>query len=238
MTFFALIRNAHVNLATNKLVLPAEDVATFLNTIELGNELKRLVEESAESIKLQEQRGFEVGYEEGKTEGKVAAQKELAEKLMSLSRSAAYHRENLRASVVKLAIQVVRKVAGEIGAPEVVAGLADVAAKELVPDVSLCVRVHPAAVDKVSAQLEISLSNNAGQPVYFDVRADESLDQFDCIIDTPFGSTIASLEDQLNRLEASIKQAHHELSPIEACKVNDMGNSSLNNNLPHAEAEQ
>lgn len=238
MIFFALIRNTHVNLVTNKLVLQPEDVPTFLTAIELSNELKRLIDESAEHIKLEEQRGFEVGYEEGKTEGQLAAQKEFSEKLISLSKAAAYHHENLRASVVKLAIQVVRKIAGEIGAPQIVAGIADSAAKELVSDVSLCVRVHPSSVDKVSTQLEKTMSTHTGQPIYLDVREDDSLDQFDCIIDTPFGSTIASLGDQLKRLEAVFEQTGHKHGSIDAGKPEGLDTVSSNDGPPYGEVEK
>jgi flagellar biosynthesis/type III secretory pathway protein FliH len=198
MTFVALVRDPSVSFATDQLILRAEEVQTLASAVDIGQRLVRLLAESEQQLALARQVAVDEGHVVGKEAGLLAARDEVAARLTAMALAAHHQRLALQGSMARLAIQVVRKLAGEIGAPEMVAGLAQTAAADLLPETSLTLRVHPSVVDAVSARMGAA---HAGKSLHVEVRADDALDLFDCILDTAFGTTIAGLEDQLKCLE-------------------------------------
>ncbi len=204
MTFIALVRDTSVSLATDEQVLAAEDVQALASAVEVGRRLAQLLEQSGQAIAAARRDAFEKGHAAGKAAGLLAARDEVAAELTGMAVEAQRQRMALQGAVARLAIQVVRKLAGEVGAPEMVAGLAQTAAADLLPAVSLTLRVSPPVVETVRARLDAAQSTQSGKPLHVEVRADETLSPFDCVLDTTCGTTIAGLDAQLARLEAAL----------------------------------
>lgn len=213
MTFVALVRDTSVSLATDEQVLAAADVQALASAVDMGRRLTQLLEQSEQAIASARQDAFEKGHAAGKAAGLLAARDDVAAELTSLAVEAQRQRMALQGSVARLAIQVVRKLAGEVGAPEMVAGLAQTAAADLLPGVSLTLRVYPSAVDAVRTRLDTARSASSGKPLHVEVHADDTLNPFDCILDTACGTTIAGLDAQLARLEAALAGSTETVVP-------------------------
>lgn len=217
MTFVALIRDASVNLATDQLVLRAEEVQALTHAVDIGQRLARLLAESEQRLAVVRQVACDEGHAAGKEAGLLAARDEVATELTAMASAAHHQRLALQGSVTRLAIQVVRKLAGEVGASEMVAGLAQTAAADLLSGVSLTLRVHPSVVDAVRVRMDIYAATRAAHPgrlLHVEIRADAVLDPFDCILDTALGTTIAGLEDQLKRLETVLDGKSRTVTPV------------------------
>jgi len=198
MTFIALLHDPVITLATDQLVLRADEVQPVRDAVQLAERVTQHLEETEEQLNLARQRAHDEGYAAGKAAGLQAGREEIAGELTTLMAAAYQQRLALQGSVARLAIQVVRKVAGEIGATEIVAGLAQTAAGELASGTSLRLWVHPTVVESVRARLNSATEANA---LHVEIRADETLDPFDCTLSTDCGETVAGLDDQLKRLE-------------------------------------
>lgn len=210
MTFVALVRDTSISLVTDEQVLAAADVQALASAVDMGCRLTQLLEQSKQAITSARQDAFEKGHAAGKAAGLLAARDDVAAELTSLAVEAQRQRMALQGSVARLAIQVVRKLAGEVGAPEMVAGLVQTAAADLSPGVSLTLRVYPSVVDAVRTRLDTAPS---GKPLHVEVHADDTLNPFDCILDTACGTTIAGLDAQLKRLEAALAGKAKTVAP-------------------------
>ena len=134
------------------------------------------------------------GYAAGLAAGREAAALEAAAGLKVLQTALKEERERLRASVGRLALDVVRRIAAELGPDATVAALAQRAVREVLPEQPLTVRVHPDCAGTVSARLW-----PLGATI--EVQGDPALSATDCVLETPQGKTVASLETQLSALE-------------------------------------
>ena len=204
MTFVALVCDSSVNLSSDELVLGAKHVLALDSAVDVGRYLTQLLEQSGQEISEAKQRAFDEGHSAGKAAGLLAARDDMAAELTAMALDAHHQRIALQGSVARLAIQVVRKLAGEIGASEMVAGLAQTAASDLLPGASLTLWVHPSLVDVVRARLSATQSAHPDKSLHVEICADDTLDLFDCTLDTACGTIIAGLDAQLKCLETAL----------------------------------
>lgn len=217
MTFVALIRHPVVGVATDQWVLRADDVEALDSALAVGRRLSRLLDDSEQMLRAAKERAVDEGHAAGKAAGLNAAREEVATELTAMASAAHHQRLALQGSVARLAIQVVRKLAGEVGAPEMVAGLAQTAAADLLPGASLItLLVHPSVADAVKARLSAAQSARPNKPLHVEIRTDDAMDPFDCTLDTAFGTTIAGLDAQLGRLERVLRGESQITTPAEA----------------------
>ena len=137
--------------------------------------------------------GHTAGLAAGYGEGRAAAMAEVSAELLALTGRADADRARLRNDVSQLALEVVRRIAGEIGEADTVAALAGRAAADLLPDAIATVRVRPEALDATASRL----AGNRGLTII----ADPALAFGDCLIETPLGISHAGLDIQLAAVE-------------------------------------
>lgn len=133
--------------------------------------------------------GFAAGHVEGRAAGEVS----IREELLRLAQEDAVRAGAQRADLAKLALEVVRRIAGTIGAPDVIAGIAAQAAAHVAPETAATVRVHSDAVVATTRRL-------AGLR-HITVEADDTLAPDDCVLATPLGRMHAGLDTQIAQLE-------------------------------------
>lgn len=137
--------------------------------------------------------GYDAGFAEGREAGLAAGRAEMSAELFRLSMrdgEAAAARED---EIARLALAVVRRIAGSVGESDIVAGLAAQAVTVLSPDTAATLRVAPAAVAAVNARL--------ADVAHLAIEADDKLGPTDCVIETRLGRTDAGLETQLTQIE-------------------------------------
>jgi len=132
----------------------------------------------------------EAGFEQGRRDGERVAAERLTEVVARITRDQQVQQQAARDAVGALALAVVQKLASSLGASEVVPKLVEQAVIELLPQRSTRVRVGPEAMEATRERLaKLGLSA--------DVRADETLGAFDCVIDSVTGQHVVSLDSQL-----------------------------------------
>jgi type III secretion protein L len=205
VSYLALFLTEDATVATERRVLPASEWRRFGEARELVAAMhqQRVVALAEQATAAQRARTD--GYTRGYAEGTRRAADELAQRQLQLQARADRERDVLRrqteASVGVLALEIVRKLAGELPAGELVARLAREAVRQLVDDEPATIVVHPAVAADVRERCEHDAG--AGRPLTVTVDEDSALDPLDCRIVTRAGTTLAGLETQLRRLEAA-----------------------------------
>ena len=193
MTNFLLLHaDRDTSLLVDDPIVPAGDVARFGEIAALLDAAAALRRDADSAYHVAREEARAGGYAEGERAGRAAGEAAIRDELLRLAQADAARGEAQRADLARLALEVVRRIAGELGA-DVVAGIATRAAQDIAPNAHATIRVHPDAVDATRTRLE------AGGKLA--IVGDASLDAADCIIETPLGRTHAGLETQLAHLQ-------------------------------------
>lgn len=204
MNYVMLFKGQNLMAASEQLVIPATEIKAIQNVAELGCKLNLLLEEEQSRTEAAEQEGYKKGYQQGREDGLQQALDDMSARLTELAALVDHRHRELRASVARIAVQIVRKIAAEVGAGEMVISLAETASQELVPSETLVVKVHPRNLEKVAEGLQLP-SGATARHKHLVVRADDTLDMYDCVLQAEYGSVIAGLEVQLEKLETVLK---------------------------------
>jgi type III secretion protein L len=197
MTFLALHRGQHTSLATDELWLSADDLSRTADAAAL---LQRLEQQFA--ARQSEQRDAlaqarEAGHAQGRAQALASVAPRLLDAWDQAARSAQADVQALREMVSALALRVTERLAQDLAPADVVSALARRASEELLPDTTAVLRVHP---DVALAVRERMGAHGTPKAAMLDVRADATLDPLDCVFETPAGTLLAGLRDQLSQV--------------------------------------
>lgn len=194
MTYLLIASAPGAALLTDQPVIPREDAAQ----IETAAELVALAQARLAVVEdyrtAQGQAGHAEGFSAGYEEGRALAAREAAEIVARLHGEMEAARAQMRSATGRLALDVVRRIATELGPEATLAALTERAVRDVLPDAPITVHVAPASVGAVTTRLW-----PIGVPI--EVQSDETLAPGDCIIETAAGRSHAGLEVQLAALE-------------------------------------
>lgn len=202
MSYVLIHRDPATTLLADDPVIPKRDVGRLKDGLGLLERLRSLGEAAETRIKERGEAAHETGWSRGYQEGAAEARREYAELFTTLERAATRDHEESRRQSVVLALEVVRRIAGEVGENEFLSAIAEKAVHDLVPDGAVLVRVHPDRLDAVRSKL-------AGQGARLEIEADDALGPTDCVLVSSFGRIEAGLETQLAALEHAFREAGH-----------------------------
>jgi type III secretion system HrpE/YscL family protein len=212
MSFVLWQRGRDTGIASTRLVLRAAEVPLLTDAQALRDRLEALCAEQSQRVDAACEEARERGHALGLEQGMAAGRDEIAAGLAGLVRTADQERIKLRSQVAALALQVARKLMGELADDERLLALADTAARDLVPGSTLTLVVHPSHVDAMRTRLS-AMARHAGErgapAPAFELRADPTCAPDACRIETEFGSVDASLNAQLARLAQAWGVAEH-----------------------------
>jgi type III secretion protein L len=193
MSFLILHADRLATAIADDPLVPAADVGSVQDALALLAEAGDLARGAEEALQAARETARVEGYAAGREEGLAAAESERHAELFRIAlRDSQLQRERQK-DIARLALEVVRRIAGELDSGTMVAGLAERAAAQLAPDSVAVVRVAPTAIEPVRARLD----GRTG----LSVEADPSLEEHDCVIETSLGRTHAGLETQLAQIE-------------------------------------
>ncbi|MDT8757384.1 hypothetical protein MZO42_01610 [Sphingomonas psychrotolerans] len=193
MSFLLLHADRLATALADDPLVPAADVGRVQDALALLAEAGDLRRGAQDAIDAAREAARAEGFATGREQGLAAAETERQAELFRIAlRDSELQRERQK-DIARLALEVVRRIAGEIDDGAMVAGLAERAAAQLAPDSAAVVRVAPAAVEAVRARLD-------GRPG-LTVEADPVLQGQDCVIETALGRTHAGLDTQLAQIE-------------------------------------
>jgi flagellar biosynthesis/type III secretory pathway protein FliH len=189
-------------IASPRLVMRAAEVPLLADAQTLRERLQALHDERAAQLNAARAEAHASGLAQGLDHGRLAARAELAAALTEMSTTAAQRHEQLREQVAALALQVARKLMGNLALPEQLVALADTAARDTMPAQNLTLVVHPDQIDAVRTRLDMQAATEDSPLVAlkFELRADAGCALDACRLETELGSVDASLDAQLQRL--------------------------------------
>jgi type III secretion protein L len=190
---YLIAANSAATLVTDDAVIPAREIAALRSASETLTAAASLRDAVVAERDAATAAATAAGYAAGHAAGREAAAAEARAALFDLTLRAADERGRARADVSRLALEVVRRIAGEIGDAATVAALADRAAAELLPDTVAVVRVAPEAREPTADRLQAYPG--------LTVLGDAALGATDCVIETPLGASHAGLDVQLAAVE-------------------------------------
>lgn len=204
MSFLLWHRDRKVGVASTRVVLRASEVPLFADAQALRDRLEHLEAEASQRIADAREEARASGYLQGREEGAQQARAEVAATIVELTRAAAQERARLGGEIAALALQVVRKLLGQLPADGVLAALAETAARDMLPTQMLTLFVHPDQCEAVRARLAATSDATPDAPTpRFEVQADPACVPGACRIETEHGTVDASLEAQLARLASA-----------------------------------
>ena len=194
MANLTFLRNKNFTLMSDSLVYEPEELNTLQNILEQASQVHQLINNEKQEIEQAAEKGYNDGYDKGQSAGYEAALEHIATKLVSLAKEANAARSELRESAGDIALQIVDKIAGEIGPKDTVKALALSASKQMTPFETIVLRVHP---DNQESLLHELVESEGANSKIVEVVADPGLGEQDCVLETEHGHIKAGLQTQL-----------------------------------------
>lgn len=190
MSFVLIRADAAATLMRDDPLVRAADVPVLGDVQRLLADAQSLREDARAASEKAGEAARDEGYAAGHAEGLAAGAALVREELLRLAQADAARAEAQRTDLARLGLEVVRRIAADLGPADMVAALAERAAAAIAPDSQLTVRVPPAALDATRARLGAGVA----------VEPDPTLGATDCVLSTPLGEVRAGLETQLAQL--------------------------------------
>jgi type III secretion protein L len=190
MSFVLIRADAAATLMRDDPIVRAADVPVLGDVQRLLADAQALREDARAASVQAGEAARDEGYAAGHAEGLAAGAALVREELLRLAQADVARAEAQRTDLARLGLEVVRRIAADLGPADMVAALAEKAAAAIAPDSQLTVRVPAAALDATRARLGAGVA----------VEPDETLSATDCVLSTPLGEVRAGLETQLAQL--------------------------------------
>lgn len=186
--------NRSMQIAATGKVVPPGEVAQFRDALECATSLGQLLASERKRIDDARTEAQLQGFEAGSARAFEELGQEFASSVARLAGEFEAHQAAARQAVTTLALAIVRKVVPTLGADVVVPGLLQHALSSFVDERPLRARVHPSAVETIVRKL-------SELDVVLPVMGDDTLNPYDCVLDTAHGRLVASLDEQLDAIE-------------------------------------
>lgn len=197
---FTLIKNEKISLLTDNAVIPKAEMPQMETLFDAGSQLNETLLGAEAQLRASIRKGYEKGFVTGRKRGHEQSRKDVNQFMTKLATDASIQQKKLEENVALLAMQVVRKIAENLGSADTVAALAETAARQLVGSSRMTVYVHHTALPEVEKRFAEKIRTGAS----LDIRCDDTVGVFDCLIETQFGTTVASLDAQLDSLQKAL----------------------------------
>lgn len=195
MNYLTLFNHEHGFVATRQKVFSADELTSLQSVTGLVQELGERIAEQKTLSEQARERGFDEGWQQGAQQAREEAESHLLARLHQLDEQLEAEKERIRAACAILAVDMVRRIAGNIDTDRWLLAQAEQAAEQLLDHGELVLRVHPDHADAVNARLQASEATRITR-----VQADEGLSLQGCTLDSPVGQVKVDLDTQLDSL--------------------------------------
>lgn len=192
MSFTLLAADRVATLLADDPVVPAAEIPPLRDALALLAAARDLHDTRAAAVEAATAEGRAAGRAEGYRDGCAAGEEAAAALLADIAARERRHDAARAQEIARLALEVVRRIAGEVGPADTVAALAARAADAVAAPADLIVRVAPSALTATQARL--------GGRTGLRIVADPALDPLDCVVETPLGRARAGLATQLAQI--------------------------------------
>ena len=190
------------HLLPDRKVIPAEEYQTFLDGEGIIAAAKAEAAKILEQAKADHEAQKIEGYEQGLLEGRM----EMAERMVDSVANAVDYFGSLESRIVDIVMKALRKILGDMDQRDRIVQLVQHALSVARNQAKVTLRVSKSDLETVQSRLnEIMRPYPAIQ--FIDVLADVRLESGGCIMETDMGVVDASIDIQLNAIEASLKKS-------------------------------
>ena len=200
MTFISLFSDKHGFAATDQRVFKAEELQPLLQITDLVSQLterlaaQRTIEEKACSDAMQQ------GHAKGIENGQAEARLQFAESLKVLHDNQRIALQEMQDNCAELAVEIVRKIAGQVKSDEWLLAQARQAALTLIDQPTVKLRVHSGQAEAIKARLDnLEISS---REIIDQVIGDDAVPEDACILETGHGQVQVDLDTQLSSVLA------------------------------------
>ena len=212
-----LYRDAELTLATTEPVLPPDQLAPLQDALALAERLSALLARQQSALVAAEAEaraaGDAAGYLAGQARAQAEAAATLADSLSHIAAEQAAQRDELRQALIALASGMVRRMAADLAPAEVLAALAERAFDHVVPPQPVRLKLPPALVEPVRAELA-----RRELPLPVQCAPDAQLHGLQCTIESQAGVLIAGLNEVLARTAQSLELSQRAHAAPEAVR--------------------
>ena len=202
MSLVVLHHSDTLTLASSQRVIAANKLGTLHTMLEQAQSLSDVATAAESRISDSEsqarEQGHKEGFQAGKEQGLLAAQKEVAAELLELNAAQAL----LQQQSTTMAFDIVRKLAATLDPAELLSALAITAAQSCDPDEQLVLRVHASYREVVAEKLAAAPSEISHR--FTHVVGDAAIDTKACIIESSASRVLADLDTQTGLLEEQL----------------------------------
>ena len=199
----ALHHGEDITIATTSPVVPADQVQALDSALKLAQTVSQLHEQREALVNDAREHAQLEGHEAGFAQGCAAAQTDvergLGNSLDQLLRAQTTQRQELKSAVVALATAMVQQTLADLGPAVVMPALLARNFEGLVPAQIIRIRMAPATLAVVRAQVEAN-----HQHLQLQWIAQEALSPWACEVETDSGRMLLGLQDVLGNLSQSL----------------------------------
>ena len=195
MTFISLFSDEHGFVATNQRVFSPEELSSVDRVVDQANRLEQQLVEHDSVVNAATAKAAENGYRDAYAKAEADAGEKLAQKLRQLHEAHVEELKAVRNDCANLAVEIVRRVAGNTDPLAWIQAQAELAASELVDEPTLKLRVNSCHTDALKQRLTASESSSI-----LTVVADDTLSPDACELETTSGRIDIGLDTQLSSI--------------------------------------
>ncbi|MCK5917813.1 MAG: type III secretion system stator protein SctL [Cocleimonas sp.] len=199
MSNFIKIKSLETDLKSGERIIKAHDYAHFITSELIAKEAK----ENKRKGELAATEALLKAVQNGITQGEEESRKQLAEQMLKASSDTLEQLAEVEKGLLDVVTNAVRKIIEDYDDDKLALAMVRNGLKLVCKSQRVIVRVNPKKIDKLMQGL-ISLDHNID---FLEIMPDENLSDTDCVLESDIGIVRASLEEQLQHIENSIKTA-------------------------------
>ncbi|MDR3143712.1 MAG: type III secretion system stator protein SctL [Puniceicoccales bacterium] len=183
----------------------AEAQRVLLEVNRMSEQLLQKTKVSCEEMRQKAAQRFKEEELRGREEGLKNAKREVAQKLLELTRKQEEDWAQLEQGMGKVAVRALERILGEMDEGEVIVKIVKNALKAVRGQKQAALKVAASDAGAVREQLDDILRVN-GEVKYLDIIADSHLSPGSCFLETEYGVIDASLKTQLKAIQEAMEK--------------------------------
>lgn len=223
MNKFLLLHPGKISIAPDARVLKASEYQAIVSSDSIIDDAR----DRAQEIEDRAREAFEEEKRRGYREGMLEAKKQMMQNMLDVMTKAKANLRHQETQIVATVIAALRKVIGDMDKESLIRCVVQKALSLVGSEPRVIVHVSPCQREVVEKEVGAIVST---YPLVatFAVVSNETLDELDCILETPIGKVVASLDEQLEIICSALKKGFcgtnkellHQLEEMEQELVN------------------
>jgi type III secretion protein L len=199
MTHFIKIKSLETELKPAERIIKADDYAYFIKAEQIAKE----AENNKKQGELVATQALLKAVKNGIDQGAEESRQQLAEQMLKVSSDTLMQLAKVEKDLLDVVINAVRKIIEDYDDDKLALAMVRKGLKLVCKSQRVVIRINPKKIDKLMQGL-MGLGQNID---FLEIMPDENLAEGDCVLESDLGIVRASLDEQLQHIEKSIKSA-------------------------------